>query len=105
MDPIDHEGAKSRVNDLSPKRDEGGANMPEPRRRRGRTPGRDASPTGKPTSEQQPRRQPRYHVVLWNDNDHSYAYVIAMLAEIFGHPPERGFQMAKEVDTQGRSSS
>jgi ATP-dependent Clp protease adaptor protein ClpS len=52
--------------------------------------------------EKQPQRQPRYHVVLWNDNDHSYAYVITMLAEVFGHPPERGFQMAKEVDTQGR---
>ena len=49
-----------------------------------------------------PRRQPRYHVILWNDDDHSYAYVITMLADVFGHPPERGFQMAKEVDTQGR---
>ena len=48
------------------------------------------------------RRQPRYHVILWNDDDHSYAYVITMLADVFGHPPERGFQMAKEVDTQGR---
>jgi ATP-dependent Clp protease adaptor protein ClpS len=49
-----------------------------------------------------PRRQPRYHVILWNDDDHSYAYVVTMLADVFGHPPERGFQMAKEVDTQGR---
>ena len=52
--------------------------------------------------QEQPRRQPRYNVILWNDDDHSYAYVVAMLAEVFGHPPERGFQMAKEVDTQGR---
>jgi ATP-dependent Clp protease adaptor protein ClpS len=49
-----------------------------------------------------PKRQPRYSVVLWNDDDHSYAYVIAMLIELFGHPPEKGFQMAKEVDTTGR---
>lgn len=52
--------------------------------------------------ENKPRRQPPYHVVLWNDNDHSYEYVIAMLMELFAYPPEKGFQLAKEVDTQGR---
>ena len=25
-----------------------------------------------------------------------------MLQELFGHPPEKGFQLAKEVDTAGR---
>ncbi len=49
-----------------------------------------------------PKRQPRYNVVLWNDDDHTYAYVIVMLMELFGYPPEKGFQMAKEVDTSGR---
>ena len=41
-------------------------------------------------------------MILWNDDDHTYEYVIAMLMELFGYPPEKGFQMAKEVDTQGR---
>jgi ATP-dependent Clp protease adaptor protein ClpS len=49
------------------------------------------------------RRQPRYHVVLWNDDDHTYEYVIAMLKQLFGHPPERGFQLAKEVDRKGKA--
>jgi ATP-dependent Clp protease adaptor protein ClpS len=49
-----------------------------------------------------PQKQPRYHVVLWNDDDHTYQYVIAMLQQLFGHPPERGFQLAKEVDAEGR---
>ena len=49
-----------------------------------------------------PRRQPRYHVVLWNDDDHTYQYVVAMLQKLFGHPPERGFRLAREVDRQGR---
>jgi ATP-dependent Clp protease adaptor protein ClpS len=48
------------------------------------------------------KRQPPYHVILWNDDDHSYEYVIAMLMKVFGYPPEKGFGMAKEVDTQGR---
>ena len=48
------------------------------------------------------KRQPRYHVVLWNDDDHTYQYVITMLQSLFGHPPEKGFLLAKEVDSQGR---
>jgi ATP-dependent Clp protease adaptor protein ClpS len=53
-------------------------------------------------SERRTKRQPPYHVLLWNDEDHSYEYVIAMLMGLFGYPPEKGFQMAKEVDVQGR---
>jgi ATP-dependent Clp protease adaptor protein ClpS len=53
-------------------------------------------------TEQQSKRQPPYNVILWNDNDHTYEYVITMLMELFAYPPEKGFQMAKEVDTQGQ---
>jgi ATP-dependent Clp protease adaptor protein ClpS len=52
--------------------------------------------------ENEQRRQPPYHVVLLNDDDHSYEYVIEMLKCLFGYAVERGFQMAKEVDTTGR---
>ena len=45
---------------------------------------------------------PRYHVVLWDDNDHTYDYVIEMLAKLFGHTIERAFQMAVEVDSAGQ---
>jgi ATP-dependent Clp protease adaptor protein ClpS len=47
--------------------------------------------------------QPPYHVVLLNDDDHSYAYVITMLKELFGHPVEKGFELAEMVDKQGRA--
>ena len=50
----------------------------------------------------EPKRQPRYNVILWNDDDHTYDYVIAMLMELFGYTMEKGFLMAKEVDTRGR---
>jgi len=56
----------------------------------------------KPQDSSRPKRQPRYHVVLWNDDDHTYQYVIAMLRQLFGHPPERGLQLAKQVDRDGR---
>jgi ATP-dependent Clp protease adaptor protein ClpS len=52
--------------------------------------------------EERTRRQPPYHVILLNDDDHSYEYVILMLQSLFAHPVEKGFLMAKEVDTSGR---
>jgi ATP-dependent Clp protease adaptor protein ClpS len=52
--------------------------------------------------EQKVRKLPPYHVILMNDDDHSYGYVIQMLGELFGYPAEKAFQMAKTVDTAGR---
>lgn len=49
------------------------------------------------------RRQPPYHVILINDDDHTYDYVILMLQELFGHPVEKGFLLAQEVDKSGRA--
>ncbi len=45
---------------------------------------------------------PRYHVILWDDNDHTYDYVIEMLMKLFGHSQETAYRMAVEVDTYGR---
>jgi ATP-dependent Clp protease adaptor protein ClpS len=52
--------------------------------------------------EKKPKKQPPYHVILWNDDDHTYQYVIAMLMELFGHTPEKGYLLAVEVDTRGK---
>ena len=45
---------------------------------------------------------PPYNVVLHDDEDHSYEYVILMLKKVFGHSVNRGYEMAVEVDTKGR---
>lgn len=50
----------------------------------------------------QPKKLPPYHVVLLNDDDHTYDYVIEMLGRLFAHGPEKAFLLAKEVDTQQR---
>lgn len=55
-----------------------------------------------PADRKQPKKLPPYHVVLLNDDDHTYDYVLLMLRAIFGFPFEKGFQLAREVDTQGR---
>ena len=50
-----------------------------------------------------PRKMPMYHVILWNDNDHSYDYVVEMMRKLFGYQQERGVQIAKEVDKTGKA--
>ncbi|HEY2911001.1 MAG TPA: ATP-dependent Clp protease adaptor ClpS [Gemmataceae bacterium] len=53
--------------------------------------------------ESRTRRQPPYNVVLINDDDHSYEYVIIMLKELFAHPVEKGYELARIVDETGRA--
>jgi ATP-dependent Clp protease adaptor protein ClpS len=68
----------------------------------------DASATATITKQKEkrrkkPKRLPPYHVLLWNDDDHSFAYVIAMMQTLFGHPPTKGYQIAEEVHLRGRA--
>ncbi len=48
------------------------------------------------------RTAPLWNVVLLNDDDHTYEYVIEMLGRVFGHSREKALLMAMEVDTTGR---
>jgi ATP-dependent Clp protease adaptor protein ClpS len=65
-----------------------------------------AQPKSKKAVRTRTRRKskqlPPYNVILLDDNHHTYAYVIEMLRKLFGHPEERGNQLAKEVDASGR---
>lgn len=61
----------------------------------------DAPPVVAP-AKPKPKVQPPYHVILINDDDHSYEYVIEMLGKLFAHNLTRSYLMAKEVDTSGR---
>jgi ATP-dependent Clp protease adaptor protein ClpS len=62
----------------------------------------EVAPRRATKKEKKPKRQPPYNVVLWNDDDHTYAYVIIMMQKLFGFPVEKGMQIAEQVDTQGR---
>ena len=43
-----------------------------------------------------------FHLILLDDDQHTYEYVIGMLAAIFGYGAEKAFALARIVDTQGR---
>src|ERR1044071_4893231 len=46
---------------------------------------------------------PLYRVVLLDDNDHTYDYVIEMLQKIFIFSLEQAYRHAEEVDRAGRT--
>jgi ATP-dependent Clp protease adaptor protein ClpS len=48
------------------------------------------------------RKLPLFNVVLLDDDDHTYDYVIGMLRKLFGMASEQAFTLAAEVDTSGR---
>jgi len=52
--------------------------------------------------EERTLRIPKYHVVLFDDDVHTYDYVIEMLMKLFGHSEAKAFRMAQEVDRSGR---
>jgi ATP-dependent Clp protease adaptor protein ClpS len=59
-------------------------------------------PVAEPVAAPKIRTARPWQVVLLNDDDHTYEYVIEMLGVLFGHPVEVAFLMAQEVDRSGR---
>ena len=62
-------------------------------------------PTVTPEIEttQKDQLTPLFHVVLLDDDEHTYDYVIEMLGKIFLLPADIAFRHAVEVDTTGRT--
>jgi ATP-dependent Clp protease adaptor protein ClpS len=53
-------------------------------------------------SSTRPKKQPPYAVVLFNDDDHSFEFVVETLMKVFGYPAERSFQLTLQIHEQGR---
>ena len=48
------------------------------------------------------KRQPPYAVVLLNDDDHSFQFVIETLHRVFGYPLEKCFTLTEQIHREGR---
>jgi len=57
----------------------------------------------KPDPRTKPRQLPPYNVVLIDDDDHSFEYVIMMMGRLFGHTFTKGFKIAEQVHQSGRA--
>lgn len=64
-----------------------------------------ALPAPKTASKPKPApKQPwLWNVVLLDDQDHTYDYVIRMMQTLFGHSAEAALKVAKTVDSEGRA--
>lgn len=49
-----------------------------------------------------PEVEPPYHVILHDDDTHTYEYVVEMMGQLFGYDKRRGLLIALEVDSRGR---
>ncbi|MGP1309684.1 MAG: ATP-dependent Clp protease adaptor ClpS [Phycisphaerales bacterium] len=56
----------------------------------------------KPSAQTRRVQPPLWNVVLLDDDDHSYDYVIRIAKTVFAMPEERAFLTAKKVDDDGR---
>ena len=58
-----------------------------------------------PLEEVEARQElgPLYQIILFDDDEHSYPYVIEMLGNVFGFSPEEANRIAYEVDYIGQA--
>lgn len=68
------------------------------------------TPTAPPQEQTQrkpapskPKPQPPYAVVLENDDDHTFEYVIELLQRVFGYDLAKAFELTKTVHETGEA--
>ena len=57
----------------------------------------------KPSGKTKSRMLPPYHVILENDDFHSFDFVISVLRKVFGISEERALEFALQAHKTGRS--
>jgi ATP-dependent Clp protease adaptor protein ClpS len=55
------------------------------------------------TNEQQTRRLPPYNVVILNDEEHTFDYVIELLVKLFRHSVAKAEELALRIHNTGRA--
>ena len=62
-----------------------------------------SSPKGKTESSSKTRRQPPYNVVVLNDEEHTFEYVIELLTKLFGHSLLLAEKLTWQIHNAGRA--
>jgi ATP-dependent Clp protease adaptor protein ClpS len=61
------------------------------------------APKSRTDVETRTRRQPPYHVIILNDEEHSFEYVIELLTKLFGHPLATAEELTLRIHHTGRA--
>ena len=61
------------------------------------------APKKQRTPAKQANRQPRYNVLLWDSDGHTFDYVERMLRDLCGHQKPQCEAIAKNVDADGKA--
>ncbi|HEX9795212.1 MAG TPA: ATP-dependent Clp protease adaptor ClpS [Planctomycetota bacterium] len=56
-----------------------------------------------PAKDSRSQSSRRWQVVLLDDDQHTFDYVIEMLARLFGHPESVAYRFAEEIDRESRA--
>ena len=49
------------------------------------------------------KHEPNFHVVIWNDNEHSPEYVMEMLTRLFNHSAAKSYDITWQIDRLGKA--
>ncbi len=60
-------------------------------------------PGRKVGDQSQTRKQPPYHVIILNDEEHTFEYVIELLCKLFRHPLPTAEQLTWQIHNSGRA--
>ena len=55
-----------------------------------------------PADAAKPKQQPPYAVVLFNDEEHTFQYVVETLMKVFGYPGEKSYAITLQIHNDGR---
>ena len=53
-------------------------------------------------SDQKPKKQPPYAVVVLNDDMHSFQYVVETFMKVLGYPLEKSYSLALQIHNEGK---
>ena len=56
----------------------------------------------KQPADAKPKQQRPYAVVLFNDEEHTFQYVVETLTKVFGYPQEKSYSLTLQIHTYGK---
>ncbi len=60
-------------------------------------------PRSKTAVETRTKKLPPYNVIILNDEEHTYDYVIELLTKLFAHPLATAMELTTRIDKTGRA--